>query len=75
MAWLKVNGKYAWKFTRFDQKLGHFVHDYLQGKEIRGNIGKDSYCDITSMVTPGKNTITYYHYTEGPGLGVKVRIH
>jgi len=74
-AWLKVNGKYAWKFTRFDQKLGHFVHDYLQGKEIRGNIGKDSYYDITSMVTPGKNTITYYHHTEGPGFGVKVRIH
>ena len=47
----------------------------MQGKEVRGNIGKDSYYDITSMVIPGKNTITYYHYTGGPGVGVKVRIH
>lgn len=74
-AWLKVNGEYAWKFTRFDQELGHFVHDYLKGEEIRGSTGKDSYYDITSMVTPGENTITYYHYTAGPGIGVKVRIH
>ncbi len=74
-AWLKVNGKYAWKFVRFDQEVGGIINDYVKGKEVREVTGKDSYCDITSMVTPGKNTITYYHYTEGPGIGVKVRIH
>ncbi len=37
--------------------------------------GKDSYYDVTSMVTTGENTITYYHFTDGPGIGVKVRIH
>ena len=37
--------------------------------------GKDSYYDVTCMVTPGENTITYYHFTDGPGIGVKVRIH
>jgi len=73
-AWLQVNGEYAWKFTRFDQQLGHFVHDYLKGEEVRGSTGKDSYYDITSMVTPGENSITYYHYTGGSGIGVKVRI-
>lgn len=74
-AWLKVNGKYAWKFMRFDQKLGGIIHDYAKGKEVREATGKGSYYDITSMVIPGKNTITYYHYTAGPGIGVKVRIH
>ena len=74
-AWLKVNGKYAWKFVRFDQEVGGIINDYVKGKEVHEVTGKDYYCDITSMVTPGKNTITYYHYTEGPGIGVKVRIH
>lgn len=60
---------------RFDQEVGGIINDYVKGKEVREVTGKDSYCDITSMVIPGKNTITYYHYTEGPGIGVKVRIH
>lgn len=62
-AWLRVNGEYAWKFIRFDQKLGGIIQDYLKGEEVREVTGKDSYYDIT-----------YYHYTGGPGIGVKVRI-
>ena len=72
---LKVNGKYAWKFVRFDSKLGGIVHDYVRGEDVRETTGRGAYLDITSMVTPGENTITYYHFTEGPGIGVKVRIH
>jgi hypothetical protein len=72
---LKVNGKYVWKFVRFDSKLGGIVHDYVKGEDVREVTGRGAYLDITSMVKPGKNTITYYHYTEGPGIGVKVRIH
>ncbi len=72
---LKVNGKYAWKFVRFDSKLGGIVHDYVKGENVRETTGRGAYLDITSMVTPGENTITYYHFTEGPGIGVKIRIH
>ena len=73
-AWLKVNGKDAWKFTRFDQELGGIIYDYLKGEEVREVTGKNSYYDITSMITPGENTVTYSHYTGGSGMGVKVRI-
>lgn len=74
-AYLKVNGKYAWEFIRFDKELGGVIYDHLKGEEVLEVKGKDSYYDVTSMVTPGENTITYYHFTEGPGIGVKVRIH
>ena len=74
-AYLKVNGKYAWEFTRFDKELGGVIYDHLKGEEVLEVNGKDSYYDVTSMIAPGENTITYYHFSEGPGIGVKVRIH
>ena len=74
-AWLEVNGNRAWKFMRYDSKLGGIIQDYLKEEEVFETSGKDSYYDITSMVTPGENTITYSHYTEGSGIGVKVKIH
>jgi len=74
-AYLKVNGKYAWEFTRFDKELGGVIYDHLKGEEVLEVNGKDSYYDVTSIVVPGENTITYYHFSEGPGIGVKVRIH
>lgn len=74
-AWLEVNGNRAWKFIRYDSKRGGIIQDYLKGEEVLETSGKDSYNDITSMVSPGENTITYYHYTEGSGIGVKMRIH
>jgi len=74
-AYLKVNGKYAWEFIRFDKELGGVIYDHLKGEEVLEVNGKDSYYDVTSMVAPGENTITYYHFSEGPGIGVKVRIH
>lgn len=74
-AYLKVNGKYAWEFIRYDRELGGVIYDHLKGEEVLEVNGKDSYYDVTSMVTPGENTITYYHFTDGPGIGVKVRIH
>ena len=74
-AYLKVNGKYAWEFIRHDKELGGVIYDHLKGEEVLEVNGKDSYYDITSMVTAGENTITYYHFTGGSGIGVKVRIH
>jgi hypothetical protein len=73
-AYLKVNGDYAWEFLRYDSALGGIIQDHLQGAEVLESSGKDQYLEVTSMITPGENTITYYHYTSGDGIGIKVRI-
>jgi len=72
---LKVNGNYAWKFLRHNPELGGMFRDYATGEDVREVTCRNAYYDITSMVHAGRNTITYYHYTAGPGLGVKIRIH
>jgi hypothetical protein len=75
MGYLKLNGDYAWKFLRYDQDLGGIIHDYIQGGDVLETSGRGTYLDVTSMVHAGENTLTYYHYTEGDGIGVKLRIH
>ena len=75
-AYLKINGKYAWKFLGKKDEKGRFlIYDYILGKEVPEVSGKGAYLDATSMFHPGKNTITYYHFTGGDGIGVKVRIY
>ena len=63
-----------WKFVRFVKGKGGIIYDYVLRKEVTENSGKGSCFDITSLVRPGANTITYYHYGSGPGMGVKIRI-
>jgi len=75
-AWLKVNGQMVWKFKRWNKKEGGVIADYTRGgQEVREVIGRDRYLNATSFFKPGRNQITYYHYNEGPGLSVKVRIY
>ena len=70
---LSVNDKAAWRFLRFD-KVG-IIKDELLGEVVKEPTGKGSYMDVTPLCRPGLNRITYYHYTEGPGLKVIVRVH
>ncbi len=70
---LSVNGKAAWRFLRFD-KVG-IIKDELLGRAVKEPTGKGSYLDVTPLCRPGLNRITYYHYTEGPGFKVIVRVH
>ncbi len=74
-AYLKINGRDVWKFMRFDEKLGGIIYDNIINQEVRESAGRNKYLDVTSMIISGQNTITYYHYNEGEGLGVKVRIY
>lgn len=74
-AYLQINNNYVWKFVRFDKEIGGIIHDYILGRDVMEVSGRGQYLDITSMIKAGTNTITYYHFTEGPGLGVKYRIY
>ncbi len=75
-AWLKVNGKMIWKFKRWNKKEGGIIVDYtLGGKEVSEASGKDVYLSATRFFRPGANKITYYHYNEGPGLYVRVKVN
>jgi uncharacterized caspase-like protein len=75
-AWLKVNGKMVWKFKRWNKKEGGVIADYTRGgHEVREATGRDKYLNATGFFKPGRNQITYYHYNEGPGINVKMRIY
>ncbi len=74
-AWVKVNGEFAYKWVRFDKEIGSTYHNYIISEDVDQHSGDDKYLDITSMIKTGKNTITYYHYTEGDGIGIKLKIH
>jgi hypothetical protein len=72
-AYLEINGNLAWKFVRHDSQLGGIFYDYIKREEVQEKTGNDRYLDVTSMVKPGENTVTFYHYTEGDA-GIKIRI-
>ena len=75
-AWLKVNGQTVWKFKRWNKKEGGVISDYTRGgQEVREVTGRDRYLNATSFFKPGINQITYYHYNEGPGINVNIRIY
>ncbi len=75
-AWFKVNDRMVWKFMRYDNKKGGIIADFTRRKKRRWEkYGRDKLLDVTSFCRPGSNTFTYYHYTEGPGIGIVVKIH
>lgn len=77
MGWagyLKVNNSLVWQFLDWDQQKGGLIHDYVLGRDVLEKEGRNKYIDITGLVKAGRNSITYYHYTSGDGIGVKYRI-
>ncbi len=71
---MKVNGKNAWRFIRYDNKEGGRIRNYIENREVWEKSGKGKWLNITSLVKAGQNYITYAHNTGGPGIGVKIRI-
>lgn len=75
-AWLEVNDRLVWKFKRWNKREGGVFADYTRGgREVREVTGKNKYLDVTSFFKPGMNKVTYYHYNEGSGIVVKVRVY
>lgn len=75
-AYMVLNGKDVWRCLTFDDGKGDWVvYDGVNDKEIWGAEGAGKKSDVTDMVRPGSNTLTFYHYNEGPGIGVKLVIY
>ena len=74
VAWLKINGDYVYKWTRYAPEGGYY-YDYINGVERHQYWHVGEWTDVTSRANAGEeNTITYFHWTGGPGFGTKVRI-
>jgi hypothetical protein len=73
-AWLKVNGEYAYNWVRYVEGKDAIYHNYILDEDVEGRSGVGEYIDVTSLIHPGENEITFYHYTEGDGIGIKLHI-
>jgi len=74
--WLKVNGQLVWEFKRWNKQEGGIIADYTQGgKEVRETTGRGKYLEVTNFFKSGTNQVTYYHFNEGPGINVKLKIY
>ena len=73
-AWMKVNGERAWKFVGFDSKRGSRILCHRQRSNVFSNDYEGKWYDITDLVRRGRNELSYYHYTEGDGFYVFVKI-
>jgi hypothetical protein len=73
-AWLKVNGITIYDWVRYEEGNDAVYHNYIFDEVVYGRTGRGEFLDITRFVVPGDNKITFYHYTEGDGVGIKIRV-
>lgn len=74
-AYLKINRRYVWKFIRFQKGVGGIIRNYFLDETVQERSGRNKYINVTKLMKPGPNTIQYYHYTEGDGMGIKLQIY
>jgi hypothetical protein len=72
-AWMEVNGFRVFEWVEFDGTDSLYA-DYLSGETVYGGTGVGEWFDITGLVAAGSNEIVFYHYNEGPGVGIKIAI-
>jgi hypothetical protein len=72
--YLKLNGSFLWKMEGLNSEKIALISDYVQGQSVLETTGRKKWLDISSLVKKGKNSITYFHYTGGDGIGVVLRI-
>ncbi len=72
--YMKLNGSYIWRMLGLDSSGVARIEDSTLGQTVSEISGRRAWMDITSLVKPGENTLTYYHYTGGSGVGVKVKM-
>lgn len=71
---MKLNGSYIWRMLGLDSNGVAIIEDSVLGQTLAETSGRNAWIDITGIVNPGENTLTYYHYTGGAGAGVKVKM-
>jgi len=74
-AWLGVNGDLVYEWLSWDSEIGVEWYDYTEQSYYYDNESRPDYTDITDYIHPGENIITFYHYTEGPGTGIIVKVY
>ena len=77
MGWngyLKINGGIVWEFRGWSSETGGIIYDATLNEEVREATGNNLWIDATEFFESGSNTITFYHYSSGDGIGVKLRI-
>jgi len=77
MGWngyLKVNGTKVWEFKSFSSETGGVIYDATLGKEVSESSGSGLWIDATSYFKAGSNTVVFYHYTSGDGIGLKIKV-
>lgn len=75
MSWLEVNGSLVYEWIEFKEGIDSIWYDHTQEESFYGIDDPDDFSDITDYIHPGENIITYYHYTEGAGAGIIVRVY
>ncbi len=74
-AWLEVNGDLVYEWLSWDSDIGAEWYDYTEQSYYYDNESRPDYTDITDYIHPGENIVTFYHYTEGPGSGIIVKVY
>ncbi len=73
-AWLEVNGSRVYEWKSFTEGEGSRWYDYTD-QTYYNDYPPTDYTDITSYIHAGENTITFYHFTEGAGSGITVKVY
>lgn len=73
-AYMKLNGNYLWRMVGLDSNKVAIIEDYVLNASVEETSGRNKWQDISDLVQRGDNEITFFHYTGGDGIGVKVRI-
>lgn len=73
-AYLEVNGTRIYEWVSFTKGEGSYWYDFTD-QTYYGDYPPEEYTDITNYINPGENTITFYHFTEGPGAGITVKVY
>ncbi|MBL7124325.1 MAG: hypothetical protein ISS14_05485, partial [Actinobacteria bacterium] len=73
-AWLTVNESPIYEWESFTEGEGSEWYDYTD-QTYYGDYPPNEYTDITDYIYPGENIITFYHYTEGAGSGIIVKVY
>lgn len=77
MGWngyLEVNSQKVWKFLSWSSATGGVIYDYALDQQVAESSGAGKWIDATAFFQAGENTVKYYHYTGGNGIGLKIRV-
>jgi len=73
-AWVEVNGNRIYEWRDFKSETGSEWYDFTTGEHVFDKDLDSDSTDITDFVTDGSNTLTYFHYNEGPGSGIYIEV-